>query len=251
VSRLRQVIKWKDITASALRQRSGLLAIDESREQQRPKTFVVGLNKTGTTSLAEMARMAGLRVGDQGVAERLADHAIRTSNWMPLINFCKSADFFQDVPFSFPGAYQLFDLMFPNSRFILTERNSSDEWVTSLIRYHSLICGTKDRPPNASDLLALRHISKGWLYRIHRFQYGVSEDALYDKGQLTRVYDTHKRNVESHFISEQSRFAVVNVARNETLRELDRVAPEISANVAEFPHLNSLSKPVGFGKNRT
>lgn len=69
----------------------------------------------------------GYDVGNQRVAELLVyDYAIR--DFQKIVEYCNSADFFQDTPFSKPYTYVILDHEFPGSKFILTIRDSAEQW---------------------------------------------------------------------------------------------------------------------------
>lgn len=76
--------------------------------KKRQKVFVVGRNKTGTTSIAGALKDAGFVVGCQQQAELLIDDWINR-DFREIIKYCKSADAFQDIPFSLPYTYQAVD----------------------------------------------------------------------------------------------------------------------------------------------
>ena len=68
------------------------------------KVFCVGRNKTGTTSLKVALQELGYIMGDQREAERLID-AYAARYFTPVVGYCRSAEAFQDVPFSWPYTY--------------------------------------------------------------------------------------------------------------------------------------------------
>ena len=89
----------------------------ELNHANSPKIFGIGNNKTGTTSLSKAMSKLGYKVGNQKIAELLhKDWAQR--NFTPIIEYCKTAEFFQDVPFSKPFTFIVLDQAFPNSKFI-------------------------------------------------------------------------------------------------------------------------------------
>ncbi|MEW6132914.1 MAG: sulfotransferase [Pseudomonadota bacterium] len=106
------------------------------------KIFCIGRNKTGTTSLAAALRELGVRVGNQKPAELLLkDWAVR--DFRRLVAYCHTAQAFQDIPFSLPYTFQAMDMHFPESKFILTVRDSADQWYHSLVKFHKKIWGEK------------------------------------------------------------------------------------------------------------
>jgi len=103
----------------------GWIFIMTSQPEAGPhKVFCIGANKTGTTSLAMFFRSINYKVGNQEEGELLLkEWSIR--NFGPIIELAKTADFFQDIPFSCPYTYQALDMAFPAAKFILSVRDSS------------------------------------------------------------------------------------------------------------------------------
>jgi hypothetical protein len=63
------------------------------------KVFCIGRNKTGTTSMARAVVSLGFKLGKQSRAERLLEDWGKR-DFCRIIRYCKSADAFQDIPFS-------------------------------------------------------------------------------------------------------------------------------------------------------
>ena len=111
-----------------------------------------GANKTGTTSVAAALDALGFTLGDQPTAERLIDDwAVR--DFDGIVSYCRSADAFQDIPFSLDYTYQAVDQAFPGAKFILTVRSSAADWYESLTRSHAGIVG-RGRRPTAGDAVS-------------------------------------------------------------------------------------------------
>jgi hypothetical protein len=70
------------------------------RFKQKPKVFVIGANKTGTTSLHKFLQELGYRVGPQGQFELLPFDYFG-GKWSRILNIIKNYEAFQDVPFSY------------------------------------------------------------------------------------------------------------------------------------------------------
>jgi hypothetical protein len=87
------------------------------------KVFCIGRNKTGTTSLKRAFEDLGYPVGDQRKAEILTGKHYFDGNFQPIIDYCKTAQVFQDVPFSYPETYKYLDKAYPGGKFILTLRD--------------------------------------------------------------------------------------------------------------------------------
>src|SRR2546429_7047723 len=83
------------------------------------RVFCIGLARTGTTSLEEALKVLGYRLGDQRQGELLL-RAYVERNFRPIVEFCLTAEAFQDVPFSLPFTYIALDQSFPNAKFVLS-----------------------------------------------------------------------------------------------------------------------------------
>src|SRR5690554_812633 len=78
------------------------------KKDSDPKIFGIGANKTGTTSLKAAMRAMGYSIGDQRIAENLVtDWAKR--DFARIVEYCRSAQFFQDIPFSKPYTFVVLD----------------------------------------------------------------------------------------------------------------------------------------------
>src|SRR6056297_2482611 len=68
------------------------------------KVFIIGFNKTGTTTLERTLRLWGFKIGDQRVASMMLED-YSDSRWDRILKLVETADAFQDVPFSLPDTY--------------------------------------------------------------------------------------------------------------------------------------------------
>lgn len=162
------------------------------------KIFCVGRNKTGTTSLQKAFQDLGFPVGDQRVAEHLYDKHYFQREFAPIIDYCRSAQVFQDVPFSCPYLFVALDQAFPGSKFILTVRQDADQWYSSITRFHAKLWGSDGQPPTADQLKAAPYVRPGWAYNLVKL-YGTTDAAPYDKALLTAHYERHNAEVQRYF----------------------------------------------------
>ena len=87
--------------------------------RNKHKVFCIGCGKTGTTSVEKALKDLGYKLGDQASGELLLEH-YANRNFKAVINFCKTADAFQDAPFSFQHTFIALDQYFKNAKFVLT-----------------------------------------------------------------------------------------------------------------------------------
>jgi hypothetical protein len=115
-----------------------------------PRVFCIGLNKTGTTSLARAFALLGLRAWhDAAGAAALIEHAL--AQGLPLLAGFDDYDCYADKPFAF--WYRRLDAEYPGSRFILNTRDTA-AWIDSRIahtaHWNAHQRGT-DKPPRRLD----------------------------------------------------------------------------------------------------
>lgn len=190
--------------------RAGVNKLNSIKVIGKPKIFCIGLNKTGTTSLQTEMKNQGLIVGDQREGELLFDYWVKR-NFKPIIRYCHSAQFFQDAPFSYPYTFIAVDQAFRGSKFILTVRESAEQWYESLIRFHGKLWGNGNVPPTAEDLKKADYIYKGFPYHTRMHVNNVSEDAPYNKDVLIDYYNTHIKNVKDYFRHRPEDLLVINL----------------------------------------
>lgn len=178
------------------------------------KVFCVGFPKTGTTSLELALKDLGFKLGNQRGGEVLLDDwAQRTFD--PIIEFCRSAEAFQDVPFCLPFTFQALDQAFAGAKFVLSVRNSTDEWYRSIVRFHSSLWADGIRTPEKEDLAEAFYVEKGGPLRVHKTMFAVGDEALYDKDTLCGHYDHHCSAVREYFRHRPGKLLEVNVGCSE------------------------------------
>ena len=97
----------------------------------RPKVFVIGLSKTGTTSLGDaLSRLSFLRIGWRDIRSRFLFRSYLKHDLSPLISVTHVYDAFEDLPWAL--VYQDMARLYPDARFILTLRKSEQAWLRSI-----------------------------------------------------------------------------------------------------------------------
>ena len=203
--------------------------------RKRTKIFVIGRNKTGTTSTGSALASFGFRIGNQTEAELLSEDWFKR-DFRRIVKYCKNADAFQDVPFSRDYTYQIMDYAFPGSKFILTVRNSPEEWYVSLTRYHTEIVG-KNRLPTEGDLKQFSYRSTGWLWRQQQIVYDIDESSLYNKDIYLNHYISHNQRIMDYFIDRPEDLLVLNLSKPTAMRSLCEFL-NITFSGQVMPHLN-------------
>lgn len=201
------------------------------------KIFVIGRNKTGTTSAGKAISLMGFKLGDQSKAELLIENWFNR-DFKKIVSYCNTADAFQDVPFSLDYTYQILDYAFPNSKFILTVRNNEHEWYESLIRFHTQIIN-KNRIPTPDDLKEFNYQQKGWLWKQQQRIYGIDEQSLYNRKVYTNHYIDHNNRVIDYFKNRKKDLLILNIGHNDSMQHLSNFLKVKIADKMQMPHLNS------------
>jgi len=205
------------------------------------KVFCIGRNKTGTTSLSSALKGLGYIMGSQRSGELLIRDWIN-NDFTNILNLVNTADAFQDIPFSYDNTYEELDKHFPNSKFILSIRDSPEEWYDSLVRFHSKMFG-KGKIPTAQQLKNSNHVWKGWIYEAMYNLYKTTENDPYNKEILINHYENYNNKVISYFKDRPDDLLVINLKnKNSYLDFCEFLGKEPKLN--NFPHLNKSKKTI-------
>ncbi|HEU0222710.1 MAG TPA: sulfotransferase [Paracoccaceae bacterium] len=96
-----------------------------------PKTFGIGLPKTGLTSMLIFARNLGFEARGR---DRRGYGLLRQGRYGEILDLYTEAEFWCDVPT--PLMYKLAFERFPGARFVLTVRRDARTWYESLCRHN-------------------------------------------------------------------------------------------------------------------
>jgi len=140
------------------------------------------------------------------------------------------------VPYSLPETYKHLDQAFPGSKFILSVRDSPEQWYQSVVRFQSKKFGRDGKLPTAEDLHKAVYVRKGWL--LNRLKlYGLTEDDPFNKERMIAHYEKHNREVREYFAERPGDLLVINLAEPGSYgRFLDFIGAKSSRT--EFPWEN-------------
>ena len=210
---------WSNkLLSPTLKMKLTINRVKTALKKDKTKIFCIGRNKTGTTSLHHAMKSLGYITGNQLYAETLHDQWLQ-DDLSDLLKYCHTAQFFQDVPFSLPNYFKIFDAHFPNSKFILTVRDSPEQWYESLTRFHSKLWGVNGQLPTVHDLQNTSYVTKGFAWEVNKKLYGDTESP-YDRTTLLEAYSRHNEEVISHFASRPEQLLVLNVSDESAPYEL-------------------------------
>lgn len=190
----------------------------QEKRPERPsydKVFVIGMNKTGTTTLYVSLKALGFKMGNTSVAETLAGEWVKNGDLDKMRRYIDTADAFQDAPFSIPGFYTWLTEEYPKAKFILTVRDTPEQWLASMKRFQSARLSSVPGEFIAENALKnSTYVYKGWSYDMMRHIYHLPEVPLYDEAHYTSVYQGHIDSVLNHFKDKSDRFLSLNVAHD-------------------------------------
>jgi hypothetical protein len=227
-----------------LRRRVGPYVIGHKRFN---KIFCIGFNKTGTTTLEGVLRGYGYDLPDQEEQEARLTEACFRCDYTELRRFVERYDAFQDQPFSQGETYAVVDALFPNSRFILSERDP-EEWFDSMTRFHkkvfkldSLQGLSEEDLVTHSDYIypGYSHASqKRMLTEFDGDQPVVRWDRLYDKDFYIAEYLARNRRIKRYFQNCLERLLVIDITREVDTRRLCEFLEIPKELVIDMPQFN-------------
>lgn len=209
------------------------------KAKNRHKIFCIGLNKTGTTSLGYLFEKNGITVAKQYEGELLFK-AYLNRDFSKIVKYCKKskATVFQDIPFSLPHTFPFLFDAFPNSKFILTIRDTPEKWYDSLVKFHSDFYNN-GRPLTKEILKESEYVYKGWSWEVMNDVFFRDYDVLYDKKSLIDIYTNHIKSVEHFFRNHKERLLIVNLSVEGDFKRLCDFL-KITIKDAGFPKITSM-----------
>ena len=212
-------LKWQ--LRAALETRRNTYRMRHSED--RGKVFCVGLNKTGTTSWTLAMENLGYVPGSETKATMFFDDWVR-GDFSRIIEYCRhEGQAFQDIPFSLPGTYREMDRAFPDSKFVLTMRDSAEQWYLSMLKFHSKSCSASGNiPPTPADLSNATYWRRGFLADYCSKVLGTPRDDPYNRQIVLDFYRSYNQGVQDYFAKRPDRLLVINVAKKGEYNRLRR-----------------------------
>jgi hypothetical protein len=139
-----------------------------------PKVFVIGLSKTGTTSIGDaLERLRFQRIGWEDIRSRFLFRSWLAADLNPMISMTQHYDAFEDLPWAL--VYQEMARAYPDAKFILTLRADEKDWLRS-IKEHTA--------------------RRTWIG--HEFVYGAKRAEGHEE-QYLEAYRSHNNEVRKFF----------------------------------------------------
>ena len=213
------------------RQHKKKVNLIKSRAKQ--KIFLIGFNKTGTTSIETALKDLGYIPADQWHFTLLFDNFLKGKiSYSQIIDCCETAEFFQDVPFSMLGFWKKVYDRYPNAKYILSVRDNSEQWFQSLYNYH---CEKYGDGNNVTEKqLKDAYGKSGMAFRLIMNNYNGLP--LYDSSSYQNVYNGHNDEV-TNFFNNKNNFLKINVSDSISYEKLCEFL-EVKPLANNFPWLN-------------
>lgn len=184
------------------------------------KIFVIGSNKTGTSSLAIALNTLGYNVCPEvcyaSGSPILKD--FQMGRYDDIFNLVNSYDVFEDRPWNHTNFYEILDAKFPESKFILTNRNV-DTWVSSVKRWGNRI-GT---------------LNPSFYNIVSQTCYGV-DDYLSNEEIMREKYLQRNSDIMEYF-KDKNNLLVMDLEKKDGWKQLCPFLDKEILNGA-FPHVN-------------
>ena len=177
-------------------------------------------------------------MGNQLTAEMLYLNWLMYGNIEDIINYVHTAQGFQDVPFSEQDLYKELDKQFPGSKFILTVRDSSEQWFSSLVRFHTKKWASdKNYPPTEDDLKNAVYRFKGYPWQTTKYNPDLKGVKLYSPIEYKELHDKRNNNIIDYFKNREQDFIKINVSNPNDFKRLNEFLG-INTRLKGFPHMN-------------
>jgi len=152
----------------------------------RPKIFIIGLSKTGTTSIGDALALLGYkRLGWKDIRSRHLVHTWAHGDHAALVDQTRYFDAFEDLPW--PMMYASMAERYPDAKFVLSLRRDEQTWLRSM----------------------RRHVGRGaWLP--YAYFYGTNQVEGHEDVVL-HAYRNHTDNVRAYFRDQPHRYAELNI----------------------------------------
>lgn len=167
-------------------------------KKMKNKIFIIGSNKTGTTSLTKALEVLKFNVCPEYCYSPNSNilKNFQLGNYEKLFYLVNQYDVFEDRPWNHTDFYKLLDNKYPNSKFILTIRDT-DKWVNSVKKW-----GNK-----------IGLINPTFYTIVSQTCYGV-DDYLSDETIFRTKYDERNSEIINYF-KDKDNLLVINVENND------------------------------------
>jgi hypothetical protein len=211
---------------------NGKITLLSERNYKRvvDKVICVGLNKTGTTSITENMKKLGYETWGGEYDEnslKFSHYGFSNNAFGVVLDLVEKTDvdFFQDIPFSYPGISEKIIKMFPQSKYILSVRQDPDTWVRSVKRFWKQYFEGNKFTPNAYKWAENFVLDRGHIpelsYLLTLFESWNMDQYEGDLDEkLRQVYINHNQSVKNTLITNNCDWIEIDVSKKGELKKL-------------------------------
>lgn len=183
------------------------------------KVFVIGLNKTGTTSLGLALSMLGYNLCPESkLYQKTHFEKINDGDFSILDKFILKYNAFQDRPWNHPKVYQYIDKNYDNCKFILTLRDSQ-KWIESCKKWNNKV----------------RLNRQSYYKTVSKICYGI-EDFLSDESVMLNTFNSWAAEIIEYFKNKDN-LLLFDFVKSDNWGEICSFLNENTPNKT-FPHAN-------------
>lgn len=211
------------------------------------KIFCVGYNKTGTTTMEWVLKLYGYKMPDQLEQEIRLTKRCFSCDYTEFASFVGAYDAFQDLPFSQGEVYVAADALFPDSKFILTERDP-EAWFKSLTRFHQKVFGLESMEGLTEEDVSkkMNYLYPGYVHEYKKriltnFVGDVAKtdwSLLYDKDYYISDYLQRNNRIKQYFQNCSEKLLVIDVTQEKTTKKVCDFLNIPDHLVVDMPQLN-------------
>jgi len=213
-----------------------MINLFKSFNPRKEKVFVIGFNKTGTTSIKLALQELGYKLGEQHKFESLLPQIIK-GEYDETFKLIEKAEAFQDIPFSTPNFYKKLFEKYPNAYYILSVRESSETWFKSLMNFHSVMFFYGRTPSiQVNEINEYRY--PGFLVDYLKLTFGSTD---YNESTYKSVYTNYNNEVRQFFNEKKGKLCVLDLNDNNSYEKMCQFL-NIEPKRENFPWVNKTSK---------
>lgn len=205
------------------------------------KIFCIGYNKTGSTSLYKALTDLGFNGSNLEKGELLMYDLIHNdiASILFYIKNNPSYEVYKDIPFSVRGVWRYLYEKYPDAKYILSERDTSEQWYNSITSFHRKLWNLSPNP-TWDEVKEIKYRYKrynktgGMISDYLQYTFG-SNKLPYDKNKLISSYEKHNKEVKE-FFKEKENFITVNVSNDDDYQRLCKFLNKPISKDSKFPH---------------
>ena len=198
--------------------------------------------------MERVLRLYGYSMPNQQEQEARLTRQVFSTNYEEFKCFVAKYDAFQDLPFSQEQTYVVADALFPNSRFILTERDS-EQWFLSMSTFTKKLFKIDQLESlTEEDLFTkFRYLFPGYLHSNHKrilthFKKGIQAETqwgkIFNKEYYIQMYQERNNQIKKYFMEAPEKLLTIDVSEEENTTLICKFLNIPPKLVVKMPHAN-------------